>query len=492
MLSVSGIVILAKLLGFFKQMITAGIFGATLKTDMVFLSQGLILDFDYLLIQSLAIAFIPTYLRVKAEGPGNEKRFVIETIKAVFFISALIAFLLIVLSPFFAKIIAPSYSMEMIQQLSGYVRVFSPVLIMIVEAAVVNAALRANKIFIPGELAPVNQSVIIIVMVLLFGKIYGPDILVLATIVYAVYNILFLSVFAKKYFGRLSFSNPFTNSDVKDLLKMMGPLLIGYSIVFINQQVDRMIVSGLGAGTITAMNYAAVLSNFVSTFIGTLCGVLFSYVAQNVAEGKDSDAGTLTSNAAIQLITLFLPVSAITILNAKDIVSIVYGHGHFELAAVQSCALALTGYGLMFVPYVIRELYTRLQYAYNDSKTPMINSAISIAFNIIFSIVLSRYIGVLGVTIATSIAVFVSAVLNIFSAKKYNIVAQIVVNKRIVFQWIGGLGVCIIITMFFKVVFNSCNMFIRFLSITVLSLFFYGVITREILQPLLVHIKRNK
>ena len=67
LLSVSGVVILVKLLGFIKQVISADLFGATIRTDLISISEGLITNMDYLLVQALSTAFIPTYLAVTAE-----------------------------------------------------------------------------------------------------------------------------------------------------------------------------------------------------------------------------------------------------------------------------------------------------------------------------------------------------------------------------------------------------------------------------------------
>lgn len=66
---------------------------------------------------------------------------------------------------------------------------------------------------------------------------------------------------------------------------MMGPLLLGYSLVYINQMVDKMLVSGLEAGAVTSLNYAAVLSNLVGTFITTFASILFAYVTTRIAVG---------------------------------------------------------------------------------------------------------------------------------------------------------------------------------------------------------------
>ena len=55
-LSVSGVLILVKALGFFKQMVIAGIFGANAETDLINLSYGFIGDIQYLLVQVMLTA----------------------------------------------------------------------------------------------------------------------------------------------------------------------------------------------------------------------------------------------------------------------------------------------------------------------------------------------------------------------------------------------------------------------------------------------------
>lgn len=53
--------------------------------------------------------------------------------------------------------------------------------------------------------------------------------------------------------------NPFQNPALRNLLHMVGPLLFGYCMVYVNQQVDKILVSGLGNGVITALTYGSTL-----------------------------------------------------------------------------------------------------------------------------------------------------------------------------------------------------------------------------------------
>lgn len=487
MISVSGIVVIAKVLGFIKQMITANIFGATIHTDIISLSEGLVANLDYLLLQALATAFIPTYITARAESEHASKTFISNTIIIFFAVSMLMGIVLFAGAPLISRVLAPSYSAENSARLAQYLRFFAPVLVLIVELAIFNALLKANEIFIPGEMIGLNQSAILIILVLVIGNQVGPDTLVIAFYAYAIFNLIFLMIYSRKYWV-ISRGNPFADPNVKKLLIMMGPLLLGYAMVFINQQVDKIIVSGLGEGTVTAMNYAAVLSNFVSTFVGSICGVFFTYVTKNIVDQKDEDAANMTINAACQIGTLLIPISIITVVCSRDIVTIVFGHGRFNEAAIESCSMALIGYGLMFVPYVIRELFSRFQYAYGDSKQPMINSTIAIVFNIVFSILLSKVMGVLGVTLATSISVLISAILNIISSLKKNRYCQGDLFIMNIARWVLGIVTCCLITIGGMAILSQWNALLRLMVIVVVELLTYVSITWTIIRPLVKNI----
>ena len=489
-ISVSGIVLIAKMFGFIKQIVSANAFGATIQTDLISISEGLISNLDYLLVQALSTAYIPTYLAVKKDSAEDEKGFVSDSIKIFLLITICVSGIVFFASPVISKLLAPTYSTEISHQLASYIRVLSPVFILVTEMALFNSLLKANESFIPGELIGFNQSVICILLVFLFGDFFGADTLIIAFISYALFNLIFLMIYSRKYWS-IRKGNPLSNIAVRNLLCMMGPLLLGYSLVFVNQQVDKIIVSGLGEGIVTAMSYAAVLSNFITTFVSSLCAILFTYITQHIVTGKDQDAAKLTMSSICQLVTILIPISILTIMNAKDIVSIVFGRGKFDNSAVDNCSIALIGYAFMFVPFVIRELLSRFQYGYRDSKKPMINSSISIVFNIVFSIVLSKIMGVLGVTLATSLSVVICSLLNYLSSRKKTKSLHIDGFLSILLRWTIGSTVCIAISLIGKQLLSDSYRVIRFVTLTFASLGAYALVAFPIIKPLIDRL-RNK
>ena len=484
MVSVSGIIVIAKILGFVKRMVTANAFGATIQTDLISISEDLITNIDYLLIQTLSTAFVPTYIVLNTKNPKDSKRFTSNVIKVFLIITMAVALTVIAIGPVIAKILAPSYTPELTARLTVYIRIFAPCIIILIELAVFNSLLKANEIFVPGEMVSIHWSIILISLVLIIGNVVGPDTIVIGFYGYAIFNLIFLTIVSRKYW-RIERGNPFKDPAIRQMLKMMGPLILGYSALFINQQVDKIIVSGMSAGTITAMSYATVLSNLITTYMGSLCGVLFTYITKHVAEKADEDASELALKSLKQLVTLLLPISVLTVMNAHDIVTIVFGHGKFDDTAINSCSLALIGYGCIFVPYILREMFNRFQYAYGDSKRPMINSAISIALNIVLSIILSRWLGVLGVTLATSISVLLCGLLNILSARKKNQYLKFGKLLKSVPQWLIGAVLCVTVSILGQNLLSQVHTLIRFAAITVTGLAIYALINFSAVKSLI-------
>lgn len=488
MVSVSGMVIITKILGLVKQMVVANAFGATIHTDIISISEGLIVNTDYLIVQALSTAFVPIYIHSKQKDKNQTDTFVANSAFLFFVLTLGICLLFLAGSPVISRILAPSYTEKDSAQLSKYIRIFAPAIVIVVELALFNSLLKANERFIPGELIGFNQSLILIALVLSIGSQVGPDTIVIAFYAYAVFNLIFLLILSRKFWG-LKCDHPFKDPNVKKMALMMGPLLLGYAMVFVNQQVDKVIVSGLGEGTVTAMSYASVLSNFVCTFIGSINAVLFTYTTKNIAEKKDKEAAVLTSNSIIQLVTLLVPVSLVTVLNSSDIVRLVFGRGKFDSRAIESCSYALAGYGMMFVPYVMREVFSRVQYAYGDSRTPMINSSIAIVLNIVLSIVLSKFIGVFGVTVATSISVLVCGILNGFSSFKKNRYLSIKdVAKRLP-RWLIGSAICITVILLGKRQLVGLGVLFRFFIISILSIGAFFAINYSDLKQLIGKMK---
>lgn len=416
--SAAGVILVSKAMGFVKQVATASAFGADAETDLIHLATGLISNSQYLLVQALLTAFLPVYIHIQDEKEAG--RFASDALKAVTAIGAGAAGAILLAAPLAARLIAPGYGPEQSVRLAFWLRLLAPVLLLFLWTAVFQSLLDAHQRFLPGQLEGLNQSVILLLLLPVLAPRMGPAVLAAAMAAYSLYNTAFLGCLARKYLRPSTGPSPFQNPAVREFLRMMAPILLGQSLVFVNQLVDKSLASGLAAGSVTSMSYAGVLSDLVGTFVAAFCSMLFSYITVRLSKGEEAAAARLAVRAASLLILAFLPVSVLTVLCAEDIVTAVYARGAFGPESVRQTAAALRGYAPMFVPLVLRDLFSRFQYGYKDTRRPMVNSAAGIALNIVLSIALCPLMGVLGITLATSVSVLVCGALNLWTARRHN------------------------------------------------------------------------
>lgn len=491
LLSMTGLIILSKLLGFVKQIVVADIFGATIETDLLNLSQGFIGNTQYLLAQSLLTALVTVYIYTKDRDGQDAKRLAFAALEVFTVIGVGAAVLVAVLAPWLAKFLAPTYSTELSAALSRYLRMFAPVLVLLVWTAAFNALLHANKRFIPGEMISVFQSLLSIGLVLALYDTMGIKALVVSFFTYTLWNAAYTAILSRQYLSPYR-GNPFKNQAVKEILHMMVPLLIGYSVIYVNQLVDKILASGLPEGTVTALYYGSVLSNLVATFVVTFASIFFPYVTDSISRREQKKAAEMTNWTAVLMVLVFLPVSIITVICADDIVTVVYARGAFDAESAAICAKALRGYGLMFVPLVLREVYSRFIYGYQDSRRPMFNSSISIAVNIALSILLCPEYGVLGITFATSVAVGICSVLNMISARHHNAELHYGSLARALPWLLAGGSACTLMTMGANCYLAGDTPLIRFILVTLCSGAVYALCVSPLLIRLLRQYRENK
>lgn len=460
--SLTGIVIISKLFGFFKQMLIASTFGATIETDILSLAEGFIANVDYLFTQVLITGFSTVYLHVKAKEKRRSEILFSNTFYSVILLSGALCLVFELLAPVIAKIIAPSYGGENAAMLVVRIRSYAPQIILVSVIALFCAVLNTHERFIPVNLVPMNQSVIMIIAVFVLHGIYGLNTLVIGSYSYYIFNALLLLFLIRKYAdfrSGISLKNP----DLRQLVSIMMPLLLGYSMIFVNQQVDKIIVSGMEAGNVTSLHYAQVLSNMVTALIGTISTVIYTKITKAASAGDLGQANQTTQTASELLVSCLLPISLITMLFSKEIVQTVFGHGNFDQHAVAVSSKALIGYAVFFVPTALKNLYAKFLYGNLNTKTPMRNSIIGILINICLSIVLSRFWGILGVTLASSAAEIVACALNMYYCKKQIRETSFERLKKDTVRWVIGLLAAFAVTVLVKPHLSSLPAVVVFL-----------------------------
>ncbi len=181
------------------------------------------------------------------------------------------------------------------------------------------------------------------------------------------------------------------DSNVRQVLILMGPRLLGVAVVQLNFWVNTWLASQMAPGSVTGLYYGFSLMLMAQAAIAQSVAIaaMPTFSAQ-YALGKQSEMRASLAAALRGVIFLALPASVGLILLREPLVSLLYQRGEFDERSVQLVAWSLLWYAAGLVGHSIMEVLTRAFYAQQDTKTPVIIGSIAMGLNVIFSVGFSK------------------------------------------------------------------------------------------------------
>ncbi len=419
-IQVSAALFLIKLLGVLKQSLVAAICGATAETDAYFIATGVITALCTVVFSAVSISLLSIHTdRLIKQGRESSNRLISTALLVFLPIAVVITAIFAIGSPIVAKLLAPAYTGEQLQLLIRYIRIMSPMFICCCYFLIINVVLETDKRFLPGKGQAFFQNLFVIIAAVFLYKKIGIQALVFAFLAAGIVNCVAIMWSARKLF-KFSFSTKGESGTIRYLLAISIPLVVGNAIYEINDIVDKQIASGLGHGNVSFLSYGASINEIVTTLIiQSVSTVIFSHYATWITEGKIKECGDNLKRSLEYLFVIIMPVMVMCIVDGNQIVKILYGRGNFGNSEIMSTYGVVIGYAIGFVFQAARANIVKIYYAFQDTKRPMINGAISIGVNIMLSILLSRFFGVAGIAVATSIAMLIVTILLLPGVRKY-------------------------------------------------------------------------
>lgn len=187
------------------------------------------------------------------------------------------------------------------------------------------------------------------------------------------------------------------NPLVLQVLRLMGPRVLGASVVQLNFWVNTWLASQMPVGSVAGLVYGFMLMLMAQAVIAqsVAIAVMPTFSAQFALGKKDEMRAALTS-ALRGVLMLSLPASLGLILLATPIVAMLYQRGEFGAAAAEMTAWALAWYAAGMVGHALYEVLTRAFYAQQDTKTPVVVGVLAMGLNVVLSFVLSTWFRQIG------------------------------------------------------------------------------------------------
>lgn len=418
--SLIGLTLVSKILGFLREVFLSYYYGASYITDAYLVAltiPGVLFAF---FTTAISVSFIPIFSKI-SDNIDERNKFVNNLFSSLIVVSSIIVLLTIIFADLLVFLCAPGFDYVTKELAIKFTRIFVVGIYFSCWLAVFSAFLSFFKKFTLVALAgiPFNLSILASIVLSYF---YGLNWLILGAVFGKLFEIIFLYPHVKNLNFSFKFMLDVRDENIRRLVFLSMPLMFSVAVNQINIIVDKSIASGLGEGAISAINYSHYLIELIiGIFVLTVTTIFFPDLA-NFFNKKDFRNIEKTTEKSLKIVNFFvIPSFIFFIFQSSNIISFVYERGHFGSDAVEMTSNAFFFFSVGLFGLAYREVLSRIYYAMHNTKIPVINSIIGVFVNIILALILSRYMGVSGLALATSISAFVTAILLVLYLKKFNI-----------------------------------------------------------------------
>lgn len=395
------------LLGFVRTAVVAAQFGTSEALD-AFLAAQRIPEIIFVLVAggALGSSFIPVYARMREEDEAAGWRLASAVMTLAAGAAALLGLAVALAAPWLVENILLTDSPPATQALTAdMVRLMMITPFIFSISGLVMGILQSHGLFLLPSVAISMNNIGIMIGALLIAPALPPITGVGQVADNNIYGLAYGAVLSallhlavqlpglRGVGARLRPLPGWRLPGVAEVLRLMGPRVLGLAVVQVNFLVNIILTDGMVAGSFTALTMAFTLMFFALGLIGQSVGsAVFPTLAALAAE-KDMDGfKDRLANALRAVLFLSFPATVAFIVLGEPLVSI-FERREWTAESTAATAWALSFYALGIAGFALLEVLSRAFYALSDTRTPVIVGIGAMLSNIALSLLFIRLIG---------------------------------------------------------------------------------------------------
>lgn len=417
---VSIMVFMAKLISFVTEATLAYGLGSTKEADIYYTIIGI----QQIIYPMISIGvwkiFLPEYKKKLVMNKEEEANVYSNKIITMFFIITILFIIcILIFSNIIINLVVPGFDKETQSQAALFLKYTSPMYLFLCNSTIYGAMLQARNKFFGSQIREIVVQIPTIIASVFFYKKFGLLALgwslVLGSFLRYIVELPFIDW---KYKYRLDFS--FKNKDTVVFLKRLPSALLTASFTQIHSLIDKMVASTLSSGSIACLNYGVKVSTLITgLFSQAISTAIYPTMAGLIGQKKYKELEKLM-NIVVNVITFFIiPVSIGCIIYNKEIITILFARGAFNVNAVNITGDILAGYALGLIFIALTTSINDILYCHGKANITLKISMFSCFLTLVFDLLLVGRLGVTGLAVGTSISNFLTFILASFQLKKY-------------------------------------------------------------------------
>ncbi|QJT09125.1 murein biosynthesis integral membrane protein MurJ [Oceanidesulfovibrio marinus] len=422
-------ILLSRLMGLVRDKVIAYHFGATLESDIYF-AAFVVPDFiNYLLAGGyFAITLIPLL----------SERFTLDELDGWRFFSAALTWITMaivlltligeIIAPQLAMVVAPGFSAEAQIRLAHFLRIILPAQVFFLMGSCFTALLYLRKQFLVPALTPLvyNGGIILGGLVMLNHGMEGFCWGVVAGSLVGNLLLPMLAAASRSKSepgapGGFRFRPHFYHPALKTFVLLALPLMIGQSVVVLDEQLLRIFGSLAEHGAVSWLNYARRIMLVPVGVVAQAAGVAsYPFLAGLAAKGADREFSETLATALRNTAAVIVPISLWMLLVAPETVGLIFMQGRFGASdlAVTSICLRIMLLGVFL--WGVQQVLGRAFYARKDTLRPSLAGTGATLVALPFYWVLGSAFGAIGLAAAslTSVGLYTAAMTIIWRRRQ--------------------------------------------------------------------------
>lgn len=276
----------------------------------------------------------------------------------------------------------------------------------------------------------VLSNLIVIAYYILFIKKFGVYGLAISFVLgWFMQVIIQIPVLIKQGY-RFKFIVDLKSEGLREIIKLMLPVMISTWVMPINNIVNLGFASYIDAGN--ALKMANTLYVIITgTFVLSVNNFIFQKLSKCRADDSQIEFNNTLSSAISSMFYFLLPLTFALMILSKPLVIILFQRGMFDAQSTNLTSTALFFYSIGIIGYGLQTILNSSYYAMKTGIIPLMTGLLAVVINFILSASLVKGMGVAGPALASAISINIVAMIMLVSARNRYTIQLINVLKII-------------------------------------------------------------
>ncbi len=414
--------VLGILVSFITQIIIAAKFGATMERDAYFAAVVVPGYISAVLLGSLTLTFVPIFIEYETKKSKTEAWIVASIFTNLTF---LVLFAISCIGFIFAKqlisVTAPGFKGVQLSLTVGLLQIILPSIVFGGLTNLLSSIYYAEHRFLRPAIIPIINAILMLLFVVLFSDYWGIRSLAFGYLFGTFVSFLIVVPILFKE-GRYNLSFDFSNEGVKQVIRVMAPLVLAGLFYRAGTLIQRMIASTLPTGSISYLGYATRITDILGG-IATLgiSTTIFPVMARSWTENDLAKVREYFAKGIRIIMLITFPIAMVFVVLRVPIIQVVFERGAFTHETTLAVANVLMIFMVYFVCTGLGNVIGKGFYISQRTKLLAFLGVTQTILYFGYAYILAKRFSYVGLAIATSMYFFFPIIINTFIMRRiYN------------------------------------------------------------------------